>query len=115
VKRTVGGISEAIEVDGVLQAKWLRSRVKRSSGVEGEAVKVMACSEGEGVEGALRRRRHALGIGGIEDLKHASGENLLSVEREARTPNIYIGARCMMCIHCGTSLIFSSVLRIIFR
>jgi hypothetical protein len=68
-KRTVGGIGEAVEVDGmlrdrgggVLQAKRLRltvcsragggsmlwvkrSRAKRSSGVEGEAVEAMACS-----------------------------------------------------------------------
>jgi hypothetical protein len=51
------------------------------------------------VEGALHRRWHALGVGGVEDLKHASGENLLSVERAVRAPDIYIGARCMTCVH----------------
>jgi hypothetical protein len=73
--------------------------VKRSSGVEGEAVEAMAYSVGEAVEGALRRSRRAPGIGGVEDLKRASGENLLSVEQAARAPNIYIGARCTMRIH----------------
>jgi hypothetical protein len=57
VKLTVGDISKAIEVDGVLRAKRSRSRAKRSSGIEGEAVEVTACSEGEAIEGALRRRR----------------------------------------------------------
>jgi hypothetical protein len=75
----------------VLRAKRSRLRVKRSSGVEGEVVK-----------GVLRRRRCALGMGSIEacsvsaqggsveDLKSASDENLLSVERAARAPDIYI-------------------------
>jgi hypothetical protein len=67
----------------VLRAKRSRSRMKRSSGVEG----------------ALRRRRHALGIGSIEDLKRVSGEILLSVERATRAPDIYIGARCTTCVH----------------
>jgi hypothetical protein len=31
--------------------------------------------------------------GGVEDLKRASGENLLSVERAAHTPDIYIGGQ----------------------
>jgi hypothetical protein len=48
----------------VLQAKWSRMRVKRSSGVES----------------ALHRRRRALGVGDVEDLKRASGKNLLSVD-----------------------------------
>jgi hypothetical protein len=66
-----------------------------------------ACSEGEAIEGALRRRRHALGVGGVkafsvsgrggdgdvEDLKHVSGKNLLSVERTTRAPDIYIGGQ----------------------
>jgi hypothetical protein len=69
--------------DDVLPVKRLMSRAKRSSGVEG----------------VLRRRRRAPGIGGVEDLKRVSGKNLLSVERAARTPDIYIGARCTMCIH----------------
>jgi hypothetical protein len=47
----------------VLRAKRPRSRVKRSSDVEG----------------ALHRQRHAPGVGGVEDLKRASGKNLLSV------------------------------------
>jgi hypothetical protein len=67
----------------MLRVKRSRSRVKRSSGVEG----------------ALRRRRRAPGIGGIEDLKLVSEENLLSVERATRAPDIYIGARCMMRVH----------------
>jgi hypothetical protein len=39
---------------GVLRVKWSRSRVKRSSGIEGEAIEAAACSRGEAVEGALR-------------------------------------------------------------
>jgi hypothetical protein len=83
----------------MLWAKRSRSRMKRSSGIEGEAVEATACSRGEAVEGTLRRQRRAPGIGGIEacsvsgraggggieDLKRVSGENLLSVERVART------------------------------
>jgi hypothetical protein len=34
---------------GMLWVKWSRSRVKRSSSVEGEAVEVTACSGGEAV------------------------------------------------------------------
>jgi hypothetical protein len=41
----------------------------------------------------FRRRRCALSIGNVEDLKRASGENLLSVERGARAPDIYIGGQ----------------------
>jgi hypothetical protein len=48
-----------------------------------------------GIDGALRRRRCASSVGGVEDLKRASGKNLLSVEWAAR-PDIYIGARCTM-------------------
>jgi hypothetical protein len=65
--------------------KRSRSRVKRSSDVEGEAVEATTCSGGEAVEGALRRRRRAPGIGSVKDLKRASGEKLLSVEWVART------------------------------
>jgi hypothetical protein len=43
----------------VLQAKWLRSRVKRSSGVEDKVVEASVCSGGEVVEGVLHRRWHA--------------------------------------------------------
>jgi hypothetical protein len=67
----------------VLRVKRSRSRVKRSSGVKG----------------ALHRQWRAPGIGGVEDLKHASGENLLSVERAVRAPDIYIGARCTTRVH----------------
>jgi hypothetical protein len=62
----------------MLRAKWSRSRAKRSSGVEG----------------AICKRRHAPGVGGVEDQKRASGKNLLSVKWAAR-PDIYIGVRCM--------------------
>jgi hypothetical protein len=61
----------------MLRVKRSRSRVKRSSGVEGE----------------LRRRWRASGIGSVEDLKHVSGENFL------RAPDIYIGARCTTHVH----------------
>jgi hypothetical protein len=57
----------------VSRAKWLRE-----------------CSGGEAVEGVLRRRWRAPGIGGVEYLKRASGKKLLGVERAARTPDIYI-------------------------
>jgi hypothetical protein len=70
----------------VLWAK--RSRVKQSSGVDGEAVEAMACSEG-----ALCTRRRALSVGDVEDLKCTSGENLLSVERATRVPDIYVGGQ----------------------
>jgi hypothetical protein len=50
--------------------KRSRSRAKRSSSIEGKAVKVTACSGGEAVEGALRRRRRAPGVGSGKDLKH---------------------------------------------
>jgi hypothetical protein len=66
----------------VLWAKRSRSKTKRSSGVEG----------------ALRRRRRAPGIGGVKDLKRTSGKILLSVERAA-CPDIYIGARCITHVH----------------
>jgi hypothetical protein len=39
----------------------------------------------------LHRRQCAPGVGGVEDLKRTSGKNLLSVERAARAPDIYIG------------------------
>jgi hypothetical protein len=75
----------------MLRAKRSRLTAKQSSGVEGEAVEAMTCYRGEAVEGALRRRRRVPGVGGIEDLKHASGKNLLSMEQAAHAPNIYIG------------------------
>jgi hypothetical protein len=83
----------------VLRMKQSRSRVKRSSDVEGKAIEVIACSRGEAVEGALRRRWPALGVGGIKDLKYTSGKILLSVERAVRAPDIYIGARCVTRVH----------------
>jgi hypothetical protein len=83
---------KAIEVDGMLWG-WRRQRALGEAvdvegeavDVEGEAVEATVYSVGEAVEGALRRSRHAPGIGGVEDLKRASGENLLSVEQAART------------------------------
>jgi hypothetical protein len=77
------------------------------SGVEGEAIEATTCSRGEAVNGALCRWRHAPDIGGIkacsvsgqeggddvEDLKRASGENLLSVERAAHAPDIYMAGQ----------------------
>jgi hypothetical protein len=96
VKRTVGA-----------SVKQSRSRAKRSSGIEGEAVEATACSGGEVVEGALSRQQRALGVGGVEecsvsgqgggggveDLKRASSKNLLSVEWAARAPNSYTGGQ----------------------
>jgi hypothetical protein len=73
--------------------------VKQLSGIEGEAVEATACSGGEAFEGALHRRWRALGVGGIEDLKRASDENLLNVERAAHAPVIYIGGQ--MCDACS--------------
>jgi hypothetical protein len=72
----------------VLQAKRSRSRAKRSSGVEGEAVEAATCSRVK-----RSRVRSVGGGGGVEDLKRATGENLLSVERAARSPDIYIGGQ----------------------
>jgi hypothetical protein len=77
----------------MLWAKWSRSRAKRSSGDEGKVVQAAACSGGKAVEGALRRWRRALGICSVKDLKHASGEILLSVERATHAPDIYIGGQ----------------------
>jgi hypothetical protein len=96
VKRSRSTACSGAGGGGALRAKRLRSRAKRSSGVEGEAVEATTCSGGEAVKGALHRRRHAPGIGGVKacsvsghgsvkDLKCASGKNLLSVERAART------------------------------
>jgi hypothetical protein len=98
--------------DGVEQSarsgasvKRSRSRAKRSTNVEGKVVEATACSRGEAIEGALRRRRCAPGVGGvevcsisgrgggIEDLKRTSGEKLLSVERVVLAPDIYIGGQ----------------------
>jgi hypothetical protein len=87
----------------VLWVKRLRARAKRSSSVEGEEVNATTCSRGEAVEGALRRRHRALGVGGaeacsisgrgddggVEDLKCVGGKNLLSVEKAARAHDIY--------------------------
>jgi hypothetical protein len=53
----------------------------------------MTCFGGEVIEGALRRRRHAPGVCGIEDLKCVSDKSLLSVERATRAPDIYIGGQ----------------------
>jgi hypothetical protein len=96
--------------DDVLRVNGSRSRVKRSSGVEGEVIEATACFGGEAVEGALDRRRRAPGVGGVEDLKRASGENLLSVERAARAPDIYIGGhmRDMHSLRCITDFLGAS-------
>jgi hypothetical protein len=92
----------------VLRVK--QSRAKQSSGVEGEGVEAMPCSGGEAVKGALHRWQRAPSVSGVEDLKHASGENLLSVEQATHTPDIYIrgqmrDARSFRCIahFLGTS------------
>jgi hypothetical protein len=74
-------------------------RGRRRQHALSEAVETMMCSGGEAVEGVLRRGRRALGVGGVEDLKRVSGENLLSVEWAVRTHDIYIGARCVTRIH----------------
>jgi hypothetical protein len=68
-KRSRLAVCSRVEGGDMLRVKWSRLRVKRSSDVEG----------------ALRRRRRAPGIGDVEDLKCMSGENLLSVELAART------------------------------
>jgi hypothetical protein len=96
VKRLRSTVCFGARGGDALRAKRSRSRAKRSSGIEGEAVEATMCFGGEAVKGALHRRRHAPGIGGVKacsvsghgsvkDLKCASGENLLSVERAACT------------------------------
>jgi hypothetical protein len=98
---------------GVLRVK--RSRAKQSSGVEGKAVEATACSGGEAIEGVLRRWRCAPSVSGVEDLKCTSGKNLLSVERAAHAPDIYIGGqmRDTRSLRCVTH--FLSAPHIIFR
>jgi hypothetical protein len=56
----------------VLQAKRLRSRVKRSSSVKGEAVEATACSRGEAVTGTLCRWQRAPSVGDIEECSVSS-------------------------------------------
>jgi hypothetical protein len=52
-------LGEAVEVDSVLQGRRQWRAPGKAIEVEGEAVEATACSEGEAVEGALRRRwRH---------------------------------------------------------
>jgi hypothetical protein len=79
-----------------------RTRMKRSSSVEGKVIEATACSGGKAVKGVLCRRRRAPAVGSVEDLKHASGKNLLSVERVTCTPDIYIGGqmRDMRSLRC---------------
>jgi hypothetical protein len=102
----VGGISEAVEVDGVLCGQRRRCALGEAVMVEGEAVEAIVCAGGGAVKGALRRRRCAPGVdgveacsingrggGSVEDLKCASGENLLSVEWATCAPDIYIGGQ----------------------
>jgi hypothetical protein len=73
------------------------------------------CSRGEAVEGALRRRRCAPGISGVEDLKRASGKKLLSVGRAESAPDIYIGGQMRDMPSLKRIAHFSGVSRIIFR
>jgi hypothetical protein len=103
VKRSRSMVCSGARGGGTLWVKWLRSRAKQSSVVEGEAVEATACSGGEAVEGVLRRRRRAPRVGGVKDLKHVSGKIFLIVERAARAPDIYIGgqmrdARSLRCV-----------------
>jgi hypothetical protein len=83
----------------VLRAKLSRSRVKRSTGIEGEAVEATACSRGKAVEGALRRWRLAPGIGSVEDLKCTSGKNLLMWSGPRAHLIFILGARWAMRVH----------------
>jgi hypothetical protein len=115
VKRSWSTVCCRVGGGDVLRVKRSRSRAKRSSGIEGEAVEAMTCSGGEAVEGALRRRRRAPSVGNVVDLKRVSGENLLSVEWDAHAPDIYIGAGSTTRIHSGASLFFSGASCIIFR
>jgi hypothetical protein len=89
VLRTKRSRSTACSGDGGGGVLW----VKWSSSIEGKAVEAMTCSGGEADKGVLHRRRRASSVGGVEDLKRACGENLLSVEQTARTPDIYIGGQ----------------------
>jgi hypothetical protein len=82
VKRSRSTVCSGAGGGDVLRLKRSRSRAKRSSEVEG----------------VLHMRRRAPGIGSIEDLKGATGKNLLSVEQAVR-PDIYIGARCTTHVH----------------
>jgi hypothetical protein len=77
----------------VLRGQRRRRAPGEAVKVESEAVEATVCSGGEAVEGALRRQWHAPGFDGIEDLKRASGEILLSVEWAGCTPDIYIGGQ----------------------
>jgi hypothetical protein len=117
-RRRWHALGEAVEVDGVL-------RGRRQRRAPGEVVKVDGMLQGRRwqrapgeaieVEGTLCRRRRAPGVSGVEDIKHTSGKNLLSVEPAARAPDIYIRVRCTTHIHRGASLIFSGASRIIFK
>jgi hypothetical protein len=99
-KRTVRGIGEAVEVDGmlrdrgggVLQAKRLRLTVCSRAG--GGSMLWVKRSRAK-----RSRQWHAPGVGSVEELKRASGEKLLSVEWATRALDIYIGARCTTRVH----------------
>jgi hypothetical protein len=95
VKRSRLTACSGVGGGGVLWVKRLRSRVKRLSGVEGEAVEVTACFGGEVVEGVLHRWQRAPGVVDVEDLKRASGKNMLSVEWATCTLIFILGARCV--------------------
>jgi hypothetical protein len=82
-----------VEVDGVLWGQRWWHAPGEAVEIQGEVVEATACFGGEAVKGALPWRRRALGIGGVEHLKHVSGKKLLSVELAARAPDIYIGGQ----------------------
>jgi hypothetical protein len=115
VRHTVEGIGEAVEVDGMLRSRRRRRAPGEAIEVEGKAVETTACSRGDAVEGALCRRRHAPGIGGVEDLKRASDENLLSVEWATCAPDIYIRGQMRDACSLRHVAHFLGVSRIIFR
>jgi hypothetical protein len=80
-----------------LGMKWLRARSVGGGGVE-------ACSVSGRGDG-----------GSVEDLKRASGENLVSVERAAHIPDIYIGGQMRDARSVRHVSHFFSAPRIIFR
>jgi hypothetical protein len=91
--------SRSTKCSGARGGGVLRAKRPRSTACSGRSGRGQGQSDRVASRGALRRRRRALGIGGVEDLNRASDKNLLSVERAARAPDIYIGARCMTHVH----------------
>jgi hypothetical protein len=87
---------------GVLWVMRSRSTAcSRARGIDMLQVKrsTLRAKQLSGVEGVLRRRWRAPGVGVIEDLKRMSAENLQSMERAMCAPDIYIGARCTASVH----------------